>query len=148
VGYYNDGTRNYGFLLSQGKFTPFDCPGAIGIVAFGINSVGDIAGYGNFHQTAGRQGYLLKGGVCTVIEYRSEAPSNRTTYMHGINDAGMMVGVWETTRGTRHGILYSKGIFTQLDHGGSGYLWPNAINNAGDIVGQASPWAGRTLDSC
>ncbi len=132
VGIYRDaGGKHHGFVLSKGTFTSLDYPGSDMTMAYAINSAGDIVG------AVGRgQGFLLKGGVWTVLDYRPQASSNVGTVGIGINDAGMMVGEWDT-RGTQHGVVYniSKQTFTQIDYGGGGSTEVTGINNAGDIVG-------------
>lgn len=136
VGTYSmGGTTPGGFLLSQGKFTPLACPGAKQTLATAINSAGDIAGW-ILPESGPSQGFLIKGGVCTVSEYRPDVSRRIGTLYSGLNDAGVLVGYWGIDTGTIHGLVYSKGAFTQVDHGGGGYTWPLDINNAGDIVGQ------------
>jgi uncharacterized membrane protein len=46
VGAYSNGYVDHGFLLSKGKFTIFDAPGAksLGTVAVAINDEGNIVG--------------------------------------------------------------------------------------------------------
>jgi parallel beta-helix repeat protein/probable HAF family extracellular repeat protein len=133
VGGYNDGTRAYGYLLSQGKFTSLDCPGAAFTAAMAINSAGDIVGYMG-RQGKPQQGFLWSRGVCTVFEYRPEAPSTTATNLYGINDAGVMTGYW-ISRTSTHSIVYDKGKFTEFVYGPGDTTWVWGINNAGDIAG-------------
>lgn len=135
VGTYVDaGGKMHGFVLSQGKFTSLDYPGAGMTHATGINSAGDIVGVAG--SASGGQGFLLKGGVWTPLDYRPQASGNLGTVGAGINNAGVIVGEWDT-RGTQHGLVYniSKRTFTQIDYGGGGSTEAMGINNAGDIVG-------------
>jgi probable HAF family extracellular repeat protein len=69
VGYYSDSSGNtHGFLLSRGKFTTIDVPGALLYTEpYGINPQGDIVGYcsdssGNTH------GFLLRNGQFTTFD--------------------------------------------------------------------------------
>jgi parallel beta-helix repeat protein len=144
VGQYNDGQKTLGFLLSQGVFTSLDCPPSRSASAYGINSAGDIAGY-VYPQQAGTpaQGVVWKAGVCTQLEYRADVGRRTMTKFFDINDSGTMVGHWATDAGSSHGIIYSKGAFTQTDHGAGGNLMNWAINNAGDVAGKFSDGYGR-----
>jgi probable HAF family extracellular repeat protein len=58
------------------------------------------------------------------------------SYAQGINNAGQVVGYWETTNGA-HAFLYQAGVVTDL--GLLGNLGSNnyalSINNSGQIVG-------------
>jgi hypothetical protein len=51
---------SHGFLLSGGRFTTSDVPGAIRTIAFGINERGDIVG--RCADGAGFHGFLLSRG--------------------------------------------------------------------------------------
>ena len=131
--YVDANNKNRGFVLSQGKFTSVDYPGADLTGIFAMNSAGVMTGH---LQLPGKpmQGFILRGGAWTVVDYRPDAPSNTMNCYFSINDAGAMVGHWGT-RGTLHGVLYKDGKFTRLDYGGGGSLDALGINNAGDIVG-------------
>jgi uncharacterized membrane protein len=121
VGQYIDSAGNkHGFLLSGGTFTTIDFPGALGTVARGINSQGDIVG---FHiDTAGLagggdRGFLLQQGVFTDMNY----PGHMNTMPARINDAGQIVGCYHDTdtMGTMHGIMFSDGNFSERSTPGS-----------------------------
>jgi hypothetical protein len=67
VGAYSSGTVLHGFLLSGGRYTNIDVPGAIGTIAFGINNVGQIVGtYQVGSDTGPELGFLLSGGVALL----------------------------------------------------------------------------------
>ena len=142
VGHYNDGQRAYGFLLRGGKFTPLDCAPSRSAAAYKINSAGDIAGYVYPAQAgAPSVGAVWRGGVCTTSEYRPEEARRTMTMYFGLNDSGVAVGHWATNGGSSHGIVYSKGNFTQTDHGAGGNLFNWGINNSGVIAGKFSDGA-------
>ena len=115
----DSGNKTHSYLLSQGKFIAVpDYPGAdlSGVIA--MNASGVMTGH---IQMPGKpmQGFILRGGAWTVVDYRPDAPSNTMNCYFGINDAGAMAGHWGT-RGTTHGVVYKDGKFTQLDYGGGG----------------------------
>jgi probable HAF family extracellular repeat protein len=79
---------------------------------------------------------LKSGQNFTTID----VPGAIGTEAHGINDAGAIVGTFQTTAGGRHGFLYDGGIFTTIAPPGAGSGGFNdygalGINNAGQIVG-------------
>lgn len=142
VGQFNDGTRNYAFLYSQGKYTKLDCPPNLSIGANGINNKGDIVGQ-RLSMEGSVEGILWSGGACTTVSYRPDASTIAVTpagtrggtSLQDINDSGDIVGLYMSNRGTYHGLVYLNGQFTQIDHGGGGYLQLTGINNAREIAG-------------
>jgi uncharacterized membrane protein len=119
VGSYLLDNVSHGFLLSGGTFTTIDPPGAHGSGANGINRNGDIVGsYAqnilfspNTAATNGNgHGYLLKGGVFTTIDFPG------ATYTEGwrIDDAGNIIGRYQTGDGKYHVYLLSNGTFTSI----------------------------------
>ncbi len=132
--YVDSDNKTHSYLLSQGKMTALpDYPGADLTGVFGVNASGVLTGH---MQMPGKpmQGFILRGGAFTVVDYRPEAPSNTMNCYFSINDSGAMAGHWGT-RGTTHGVMYKDGKITQLDYGGGGNLTGDGINNAGDVVG-------------
>jgi probable HAF family extracellular repeat protein len=61
--------------------------------------------------------------------------SDAWTDPFGINDAGQIVGEYETANGSIYGFQYSKGKFSNIVYPGSSGTRPNAINDDGQIVG-------------
>lgn len=84
-----------GFVLRAGGFTSIQATfsnltlGTPQTNAFGINGPGEIAG--TFFDAIGQHnhGFLLNGGVFTVIDYPGTTSG---TVAHGINDQGAVVG--------------------------------------------------------
>lgn len=62
-------------------------------------------------------------------------PGARSTQFWGVNDAGDIVGIYRASNGSRHGLLYSNGVFQTLDVPGGVTTFPKGINNQGKIVG-------------
>jgi probable HAF family extracellular repeat protein len=57
------------------------------------------------------------------------------TEAYGINDRGVVVGVYEDNNGRQHGFVYKAGTFTPVDVPLSLDTQARGINNHGDIVG-------------
>jgi uncharacterized membrane protein len=145
VGNYGPGDA-HGFLLSKGKFTTIDFPGASATAARGINSEGDIVGLyclqglvPTLCNGTGLHGFLLSKGAFTTID----VPGAAYTTADGINPEGDIVGDYATTVGECgavpgpgcHGFLLSKGTFTTIDVPGALGTTARGINPEGDIVG-------------
>jgi uncharacterized membrane protein len=139
VGSYFDAnatsSTGHGFLLSGGIYTTLDVPGTPvpGTLSYttprGINDAGEIAGYyalGSYH------GFRLSNGIYTPID----APGAVNTLVHGINNAGQIVGDSLENSSTRHGFVLSGGIYTPIDAPGAVNTAAHGINDAGQIVGE------------
>jgi uncharacterized membrane protein len=98
VGGYTSSTGSHGFLLSRGKFTNIDFPGAKGTSPSGINSEGDVAGY--YTTTSGTHAFLLSKGKFTTVD----VPGSSSTSAYGINSQGDIVGTYTNATGN-HGFL-------------------------------------------
>lgn len=119
VGSYLLNNVSHGFLLSGATFTTIDPPGAHGSGASGINRNGDIVGsYAQNHlfspNTAATNGtghgFLLKGGVFTTIDF----PGATYTEAWRIDDAGNIIGRYQTGDGKYRIYLLSNGTFTSI----------------------------------
>jgi hypothetical protein len=139
-----------GFLLSKGRFTRINFPGANLTIATGINSAGQIVGaYREREPTTGSEpttgrlhGFVLSGGVFSTID----VPGAIDTYALGISPRGDVVGQYKAADG-RHGFVMTGNTFSTTDFPGGSEApgpsnWPfkqNAaygVNIAGSIVGQ------------
>jgi hypothetical protein len=109
VGFYNDSGGNYhGFLLSRGKFTTVDVPGADGTLAFGINTQGEIVGY--YFDSTGNHGFVLNKGQFTTFDVPG---GEGETFPQGINLEGDIVGYYSPpSGGYQFGFLLKGGQFT------------------------------------
>jgi probable HAF family extracellular repeat protein len=98
----------------------------------GINDSGQMVGsfLDGYHAP---QGFLLTNSTFSVIN----VPGAYLTEIYGINNLGQMVGISDSSSGSR-GFLYGGGVFTTIDDP-NGYLpggaMPRGINNLGQIVG-------------
>src|SRR2546427_468017 len=104
VGWYLDASDGgHGFVLSGGRFTSLDVPGAPHTEAWGINNVGQIVGYdlrGSIRSltepgfpapVAEAHGFLLSGGPLIPVNISGVGGGVNTSVM-GINSTGVIVG--------------------------------------------------------
>jgi probable HAF family extracellular repeat protein len=72
----------------------------------------------------------------TLITFDAPFPEVRFTAASGINDAGVIVGVYGDDRG-EHGFVYARGAFRSFDvpFPGATGTTPQGINNRGQVVG-------------
>lgn len=111
VGLYVDppmsGGTNHGYVVENGRFSPYDVPGSVLTQIWGINSSADFVGLyddadGNEH------GFLQRWGESApvTIDVPSNPPFNSIlTDGFGINPAGRVVGLYLDSSGNTHGFL-------------------------------------------
>jgi len=117
-----------GFLFANGVFTTI--PGTNPI---GINNVGQILEFPN----SSAPGVLVTNGVSMTLP---NVPNTAFTHYTGLNDAGALVGFYETLDGsTELGFLYANGVFAAVSFPGSFSTRAFGINDAGQIVGMYFP---------
>jgi hypothetical protein len=137
AGYYVDfANQSHGFL-QKGAMTTFDAPGAVNTYAYSINSAGAITG--DFFDGTAYHGFgrNTSGGIATF-----DAPGAvGGTFPKGINDAGVIAGLFVDANGASHGFVRSvAGTITTFDAPGAGTGYGQgtlvtSINNAGVIIG-------------
>lgn len=66
-----------------------------------------------------------------VIDY----PGAIGTVVYNINDAGDIVGMYQTPDRTRHGFMLRAGRFTTIDYPGASGTWAHAVNASGEVAG-------------
>ena len=128
---------DHGFLLHGGAYVTIDAPGPgtghySGTHAFGINNKGEIVLFANDDHSF-------------VLRHRRLTPLNDPrgvfgTNLDGINDNGVIVGVWVDGNNVSHGLVFCDGAFTTVDDPNAGSLSGqgsrlNKINPGGDSVG-------------
>ncbi len=105
---------------------------AVRVAARGINAKGDIAGW--FVDVAGgaAQGFVMKGGVTTVLNH----PDATMTFVQGINNKGEMSGSWEDVDGNSHGFTLDSDLvtWTSFDAPVGDQTQAFQINNLGQIA--------------
>jgi len=106
-------STHHGFLFSDGNYTTFDVPFAIGITSpQGINSAGQIVGR-YLDRASQNHGFLLDGGSYTGID----VPGALQSVAMGINSSGQISGLYATNAilFPRHGFLFKDGNYTGFD---------------------------------
>src|SRR6185503_18442143 len=101
-------------------------------IANGINSSGQVVGYGVSATAGYYRAFIWQDGVMTELGTLGGCCS----YGRGINAAGQVVGESTTRDGESHGFLWDKGVMTDL--GVIGFGFAKAINARGAIVGSRS----------
>jgi hypothetical protein len=108
VGNYTDdvGELYHAYLLSGGKYTTIDFPGATtGTAAGGGNPANDIVGIYNYVSCTADcdHAFLLQNGVFTSFDYPETGVT--LTEADGINQNGIIVGVFIDAEGNEHGFI-------------------------------------------
>jgi hypothetical protein len=106
-------------------------PAATGFVVGGINDLRQLVGYYT-DATSTQVGFLRQpsGQFVSVI-----VPGALGTQAFGINDCGIVVGVWGDAN-TAHGFYGRPGNLHSFDVPGAGATFAQGINNEGRIVGR------------
>jgi probable HAF family extracellular repeat protein len=92
-------------------------------------------------------GQTVCGLVYTIstnsfASFQYPEPSRNTVFgpSLGINDTGQVVGTYvPSAGGLDHGFIKAGNTITPIDYPGANFTQANAINNAGEIVGQHGP---------
>ena len=117
-----------------GSFSILDGLSVNGTIATAINNLGQIVGHSSLPNGAGSRALLWNGNSVTDLGQGLES----YTYATGINDYGIVVGRGDSSGGSR-GIVWQAGQTTTLQNGlGGTGAFPNAINELGEIVGNAN----------
>ncbi len=143
-GYCPDGCNLYaavhGFSYSAGVYTIVDYPDTgTASGAYGINDLGQIVGgyCPGAAQCPGlgfaptNKGYLDTDGVFTTIDY----PGASNTQPFAINNAGVIVGIYDINLTGPHAFRYENGVYTNIDYPGSAYTYAHGVNNLGVVSG-------------
>jgi hypothetical protein len=143
--YRTSDMKRHGFLWSRGAFimTPFNVPNdhpVLGTVAFGINDQSQIVGDYVDATDGNRHGFLLSQGTYTKP---LDPPGSTFTVAEGINNAGVIVGVYFDANG-QHGFLLKNGVYTQVDVPGATATAINSINPQGEIAGYYNDASGNS----
>jgi len=88
--------------------------------------------------------FVLIVGIATVLAQAEKAhkryatidyPNANNTQLTAISASGDIVGLYVSSDGAQHGLLYSKGKFTSIDYPGAATTVVTSINARGDMVG-------------
>lgn len=106
---------------------------AVRVAPRGINAKGDIAGWFVAAPGEAAQGFVIKDGVTTVINFPE---ANLATFAQGINDKGEISGAWTDADGVSHGFALDSDLvtWTSFDAPGSPNTQAWQINNHGQIA--------------
>ncbi len=137
VGGYHPAANGFqSFLYAGGAFSVVNSGGGFTNEAFSISNNGKIAGYQG--GTAATEGYVYAAGAYTAID-DAAFPAN-STLATGVNNAGVVVGVYGPTGGntSAHSFVDVGGVINTF--AAPGWLTTNVsgINDAGVIVGGVS----------
>ena len=125
VGYWADDYHDYGFVYSDGSFTPLNYPGATDTQVLGISNNGTLIGH--FADSGGAEHNFIRiGGGFKVIE----TPG----IPYGINDSIKAVGTYNDYAGT-HGFIASGNSFDTMDYPGATATMAWGINDGGKVAG-------------
>jgi probable HAF family extracellular repeat protein len=129
VGYYTTSSHSaQAFLYQKGKFVDVSPANSTGSQALGINDHGYVNG--NFGDSKGSHGFLLKSGKYTTLD----VPGAAFTLGGGINNAGLMTEVWIDSASQSESSLYNGKKYKTINVPGEANSDAAAINNLGDIV--------------
>jgi uncharacterized membrane protein len=120
-------TKTRGFEIHDGHFELLNVVGRFTFVyGTGINNLGDVVGWADSH------GFMCRLGTCKFLDI----PGADKTNAFGINDAGIIVGFYETSGPVIwHGFAWRNGKYISIDYPGAIGTFANGINNSGQIVG-------------
>ena len=136
-------TTFHGFIYESGYYTLFDYPNSTWTVPADLNDDGVIVGYyrdesGDTHPFQATRPMPKVRYIVTTVD----VPEKAHTLAFGLNDRGEIAGQWygegfSTSGGFRRGNDNRFELFPPPN--GYGGVTPQAINNAGAIVGQSYP---------
>jgi hypothetical protein len=143
-----------GFIRKGSQVETIDVPGTVDTRVFGINRHGDVAGVTVFYEAS--SGNYVEVGFVRLADGTYGTllvPGTGLTRLHSINAAGDLAGSYQIVDGDHSFILRGWSISAGQITGGtyesggfpSGYNnngTPHAIDNAGTVVGQYSPFGG------
>ncbi|MGZ4867819.1 MAG: DUF3466 family protein [Candidatus Angelobacter sp.] len=134
VGSFSTGLRTsaaHGFLLYQGRFTPFSFPGSASTRASDINNHAQIVG-GYSDRAARNHGFFVHSGGFQTIDVPGAVNG---TFPNGINNTGDIVGRFVDSSGRERSFLLHRGKFTFFRFPGSVSTEATSININSVIVG-------------
>ncbi len=104
---------------------------ASGAIAFyGINSAGAAAGWCTSTKTNLYEGFVYAGGKFSAIKF----PKSNGTQAMGINDKGVVVGLYLDSTGVQHGFVKTGSKYKSIDVTGDTSAEAWGINDSGQII--------------
>jgi uncharacterized membrane protein len=144
--YRTSDMKRHGFLWRGGTFKTFNVNGDQtpgGTVPNGINDSGQIVG-SYVDADGNRHGFLLDKAPtcnlqpCAVTVATLDVPGALLTVAQGINNAGVIAGLYVDESGNQHGFVLSRGGYTTVDVAPTTFGTETtvfSINAQGEIVG-------------
>ncbi len=131
VGWYEDAKGvSHGYVYANGKYAPFNVPGATSTQLSGVNERGQIVG--TYVRGGTPYGFLDTFGVIRKLV----DPRVPTFTPLGINDRGQVLGgACQGSHACGPHLLYSGGVFTDVTADGGGDSSLSGLNNRGQFVG-------------
>ena len=121
----------HGFLYENEKFTSVPGPsGALSSDATGINDLGWIAGDDFAGSDRTHHGFILKGSSYKALN----VPGATATFTAGINNAGMVVLVYQDAKGYTESSLWTGSAYESIEVPGAAQNSAAGIDTAGDIM--------------
>jgi hypothetical protein len=135
AGLYVDALGNeHGFLLSAGRFTTIDFPGAVATEVLALDNKDQLTLAGDYIDAAGAiHGFTVREG-----QYRRfDMPGATNTAIWGINDSNKITGRFQVAGGTLRGFIGTPGKAQPVDYVNvpEFITLPGGINNAGAFAG-------------
>ncbi len=130
VGYYQNSSGVFGFLLSGGVYTTISCPDAVtGTFVYGINDNGVIVGY--YGKDFTDVGFMYINGECRNLPRFNGS----VAYPTGINNQGHIVGYYFVSQSITEGFELVGKTYTEISVPNSTWTSAVGINLAGTISG-------------
>jgi len=134
VGTYNPtGGSQAAFILKSGFVTTIFYPGAAMTNGYGINDNQDIVGsYVPPGVGAPTFGFQYVNDTFTSLSYPG---GSIMTEAGSINRAGIVVGIYQDSKGITHGYAYFNGKYTPINYPSATATFASTINNKNVIAG-------------
>ncbi|MEO1498349.1 MAG: hypothetical protein AAFV43_14490 [Planctomycetota bacterium] len=117
---------------TAGNETPYNFPGALGTVPFGISNDDTYTGF--YITPNGRRGFVEQpsSGLSRSVEF----PGSSETQLYGVNDAGKAGGAYYDAAGAAFPFLYdiATDTFDVIAAPAAGNFVVTSLNDAGDAI--------------
>lgn len=132
-GSVQQGKTMYGFIRKPGGATTMFLINGQTNLASKINNNDVVVGSYYPSQTSPQAGY--RRSASGAVQTLNDPKGANGTAAHGINNAGEIVGWYDTAAAVQKGFIYKSGTYTSFSHSGWFFLQAEAVNKQGVIVG-------------